>query len=417
MIAPAALVAGLGWVVRWAEGPSEDARRPLDPGLLLDVAGWTLGGVLAVVFLGAGFAVGLAVLAVVAALALELARNERLVARRNRQLAALSEMSAAGRRLSGPSLELESVAESIIRESRRIVGAQWVRLEVEADDSERVSWRCGPDGEVSEGAPEPPASPPVIPGLHRRAAWQVLDKELVANERTIATLELWTDPRRTDWEQHELLDALLPQLATSLAAVVADRRAGRDALTHVATRGVLGDQLERAYERANRDGTAMAVVMCDVDHFKSINDRFGHEIGDRALREVAETLERHSRGHDVVCRYGGEEFAVLMDGADGRAAVAAAERLRRAIEEIELEANGEPFGLAASFGVASFPAIYVDSGAELIPLADAALYEAKRRGRNRSVLALGQGRFENHRGREIQGNARAEEIAAPRLFV
>ncbi len=124
-----------------------------------------------------------------------------------------------------------------------------------------------------------------------------------------------------------------------------------------------------------------------------------------------------SRGRDVVCRYGGEEFTILMDGANARAAVAVAERLRKALEEIQIDADGTAILISASFGVASFPDTYVASGAELVPLADAALYEAKRRGRNRTYLALGQGRFENARGRRLKGAAKSEAIEAPRLFV
>jgi diguanylate cyclase (GGDEF)-like protein len=157
--------------------------------------------------------------------------------------------------------------------------------------------------------------------------------------------------------------------------------------------------------------------MCDVDRFKDINDRFGHAVGDRVLREIASTLARHSRGRDVVCRYGGEEFTILMDGANARAAVAVAERLRQAVEAISFETEGTPILLTTSFGVASFPDTYVTTGTELVPLADSALYEAKRRGRNRTLLALGQARFENSRGRALKGDTKAEAIEAPRLFV
>ena len=84
---------------------------------------------------------------------------------------------------------------------------------------------------------------------------------------------------------------------------------------------------------------------------------------------------------------------------------------------IQIHAEGDVIQLTASFGVAAFPETYVGSGAELVPLADAALYEAKRRGRNRTLLALGKGQFKNHRGRQLKGHTKAEEIEAPRLFV
>jgi diguanylate cyclase (GGDEF)-like protein len=161
----------------------------------------------------------------------------------------------------------------------------------------------------------------------------------------------------------------------------------------------------------------MAVVMCDVDHFKSVNDEHGHAVGDRALQEVAAALEGHCRDGDLCCRYGGEEFTVLMEGASGKPALAAAERLRKAIEALRIHVGETTIDLTASLGVASFPETYVESGADLVPMADSALYEAKRRGRNRTLLALGQGRFRNARGRRLKGHVKAEEIEAPRLFV
>lgn len=415
--AQAALVAAIGWVAGWSGVRGEKGLRLLDPRLLLDAVGWTLGGVLVAVFATSGSTVGLVMLAAVVLLVAELTRNERKLVQRERQIVTLSEMSAVGHRMGEHQPELERVAEQIIGECRKLVPAQWLQLEVVDRDVERVSWQAGPDGAVEEGVPRPPKAPPPIPGVHRRAAWQVLDKDLRSGERIIATLRLWTDPRQTEWEQLELLDTLLPQLATSLAAVLADQKASRDALTGVATRSILEERLERAYEHCCAEGSSMAVAMCDVDHFKSINDEYGHAAGDRALQEIATTLELHSRGRDTVCRYGGEEFTILMEGANGQASVAAAERLRKATEGIGVHKDGKKIELTASFGVASFPETYVGSGAELVPLADAALYEAKRRGRNRTLQALGQGRFKNARGRRLKGRTKSEEIEAPRLFV
>ena len=413
----ALLIGAVGWVAGWAGVRSQIGARVLDPRLLLDTAGWILGGVLVAVFASAGSGVGLLVVVAVVLLVAELTRNELRLARRSRQIATLSEMSSVGHRMSGPQPAIERVAEQIIAECRRLVPAQWAQLEVVDRETERISWQAGLDGEVTEGVPRPPASPPPIAGLHRRVSWQVLDKDLLAGERIIATLRLWTDPRQTEWEQLELLDTLLPQLAASLAAVLSDQKASRDGLTGLATRAVLEEQLERAYQSAYLEGTPITVAMCDVDHFKSINDQHGHTVGDRALQEIAAALEHHSRGRDIICRYGGEEFTILMDGANGKASVATAERLRQAIEEIRIHVGGKTIEVTASFGVASFPETYVQSGAELVPLADAALYEAKRRGRNRTVRALGQGRFKNHQGRRIKGHTKAEEIEAPRLFV
>jgi diguanylate cyclase (GGDEF)-like protein len=417
-VVQAATVMGVAWLAQWAGMPEAP------PGIreswpLLEVAGWTVGALLVAVFASAGTGLGIASLAIVAAATFELARSEMLMARRGRQIETLSEMSSVGLRMGGAEPELAQVAERLLGECGKLVPAQWMHLELAGKVEDDVrGWWAGPQGAVEEGAPDPPAAPPSIPGVHRRVEWQVLDRDLISAEQVIARLSLWTDPRQVEWEQLELLDTLLPQLATSLAAVLLDQKAHRDALTGVATRSVLEDRLASAYDRCCREGRSMAVVMCDIDHFKTINDTHGHAVGDLALQEVAASLEIHSRDGDLCCRYGGEEFTVLMEGAKGDEALAAAERLREGLESLRVQAGGGTvIEVTASLGVASFPETYVESGPDLVPLADAALYEAKRRGRNRSLLALGQGRFKNTRGRSLKGAVKSEEIEAPRLFV
>jgi diguanylate cyclase (GGDEF)-like protein len=426
-LAQAAVLAAAGRIVVWVGDGRVALPGRADARLLLDVAGWLLGGVLAATFVAAGVPLGLVVLIAVAALVVELVRQRLQLTRGRRQATALRKMSmlarrAGGRDAVGAQLDLEPIVVQILRECRDLIRPQWLHLELAhpgggGPEVERRSWRMGPEGHVEEGVPEPPEAPPSLPGLHRRAAWKVLERGLESGDRTIATLRLWTDPRRTEPEKVRLLDSLLPPLASLLAAVLAERRAGRDALTGVASRAVLEERLELVYERCCAEGSSMAVVMCDVDRFKEINDGFGHSVGDRVLQEIAATLAHHSRGRDFVCRYGGEEFTILMDGANAQAAVAVAERLRKAVEEIRFDSDGTAILLTASFGVVSFPDTYVALGAELVPLADSALYEAKRRGRNRTLLALGHGHFENARGRRLKGDTKAEAIEAPRLFV
>lgn len=137
----------------------------------------------------------------------------------------------------------------------------------------------------------------------------------------------------------------------------------------------------------------MSVIMVDLDHFKLINDRYGHAIGDQALVHVTRLLEEHRREADVCCRYGGEEFALVLEDADGETALAVAERIRRAVETSEFVPDGKQVPLRLSAGIASFPNLPIKKGRELIELADEALYEAKRRGRNLCLLKLGQARF------------------------
>ncbi|MFP4310996.1 MAG: GGDEF domain-containing protein, partial [Nitriliruptoraceae bacterium] len=124
-------------------------------------------------------------------------------------------------------------------------------------------------------------------------------------------------------------------------------------------------------------------AMIDLDHFKEFNDRHGHDGGDAALTRIAEVLQATARESDVVCRYGGEELAVVMVGSDAADAAAAAERMRRSIAHLSHPGNGQAApALTASFGVAAVPGD-ATSVEDLIGAADSALYVAKRAGRDR----------------------------------
>ena len=143
-------------------------------------------------------------------------------------------------------------------------------------------------------------------------------------------------------------------------------------------------RLENEIDRAERFGTPLSLVMLDIDKFKSVNDTYGHQQGDRVLVEVARVLRRLSRDVDLPARYGGEEMAVVLPQTDLGGAEQGAERMRSAIEGMQIQRldGGGLLPITASFGVASFPAQAADKTA-LIAAADAALYRAKRGGRNR----------------------------------
>jgi diguanylate cyclase (GGDEF)-like protein len=143
-------------------------------------------------------------------------------------------------------------------------------------------------------------------------------------------------------------------------------------------------RLENEIERAERFGTPLSLVMLDIDKFKAVNDTYGHQQGDRVLVEVARVLRRLSRDVDLPARYGGEEMAVVLPQTDLGGAELGAERMRAAIESMQIHRldGGGLLPITASFGVASFPGQAGDKTA-LIAAADAALYRAKRGGRNR----------------------------------
>jgi diguanylate cyclase (GGDEF)-like protein len=143
------------------------------------------------------------------------------------------------------------------------------------------------------------------------------------------------------------------------------------------------DSLERELHRAAREEGTLGTIMLDLDHFKALNDQAGHVAGDRVLRSLADLLRSHVRAGDVVCRYGGEEFTVLMPDAGLDETLARAEILRAAVEDAS---RTEPLPVTISAGVAVYP-VHASTGSELIDAADAALYAAKARGRNRVMTA------------------------------
>ena len=180
---------------------------------------------------------------------------------------------------------------------------------------------------------------------------------------------------------------LLGNLALAAYGAVSRRRASAfrhraatDPLTGLPNRGFLHQTLTNMAAHAQRTGRPFAAVLFDLDHFKQIHDRLGHAAGDVVLADVSRVASRLLRASDIVGRYGGEEFLLLLPETDREGAVVAAEHLRHAIGEI-VPPRAE-HGVTASLGVAVFPAD-ASSADELIACADAALYAAKEGGRNR----------------------------------
>jgi diguanylate cyclase (GGDEF)-like protein len=166
-------------------------------------------------------------------------------------------------------------------------------------------------------------------------------------------------------------------------SVVSHRAAAlTDSLTLIGNRRAFVDIANRRLRRAARDGTPVAVLIADLDHFKWVNDRFGHADGDRVLRLFADTAVASLRPEDLIGRLGGEEFAALLLGADTEGAAVAAERLRAAFVVAAAEVDGMPVGGTVSIGIASARAGECELD-QLLASADGALYLAKARGRNR----------------------------------
>lgn len=195
------------------------------------------------------------------------------------------------------------------------------------------------------------------------------------SERRAATLALreQNDAMQAQLEEIERLRVALQELAI------------RDGLTGMFNRRYLDEMLEREIARARREGISLALVMLDADHFKTLNDTYGHRAGDEALKAIAETLRHDIRSEDVPCRYGGEEFLILLPHMPLAAAGERAEQWRRAIEAIRVRFGEFELHLTASFGVAAYPD-HGKTADELTHMADHALYAAKRAGRNQVAI-------------------------------
>lgn len=172
-----------------------------------------------------------------------------------------------------------------------------------------------------------------------------------------------------------------------LALSDAERRAQIDPLTGVLNRRSLDERLEAACMRARARGLPISLLFIDLDHFKDINDSFGHLAGDKCLEAIIAPIQAELRQSDVIGRYGGEEFVVILSSADAAAAQPIAERIRKRVADVRIEGFGEPIRVTCSIGIATSDMLGV-WGEHLIAHADTAVYAAKRSGRNRVKVAM-----------------------------
>jgi len=163
-----------------------------------------------------------------------------------------------------------------------------------------------------------------------------------------------------------------------------------DSLTGLFLRRYMELKLNSEFEKATKINANLSVVMVDVDHFKRINDTYGHQAGDAVLKNTAAIINSLSRKSDIPTRYGGEEFCIILPGTREEGASIYAERLRKTIEDSQIPYQDKIIKVTASFGIANFPNLSVKSAEELLKCADQALYQAKESGRNRlSIYSTG----------------------------
>ena len=165
----------------------------------------------------------------------------------------------------------------------------------------------------------------------------------------------------------------------------------RDELTGLYNYRYLHTRMGEEFKRAERYREPLACIMLDIDHFKHINDRFGHDSGDAVLREVGERLRKAVREIDVVTRYGGEEFLLVLPSTNFSGALSVADRVWRAVGSQPMTISGKPERVTVSLGVAVYPSRDIKSKDQLIKAADRALYQSKREGRDRICVYQHQG--------------------------
>lgn len=216
---------------------------------------------------------------------------------------------------------------------------------------------------------------------------------LVMRERVLGALFLQDCITPRDWSIDDI--SLIGSLADQVSVAIEnaelhqekERQAITDGLTGIPNRRSFTATFAREFERAKRYGQSLSLVLIDLDFLKVINDTFGHQVGDLAIKEIGRMLGHSSRAIDLAARYGGEEFCLVLPNTDVGDAEQLAERLRRKIEEVHIEGPGH---ISASLGVASYP-LHANDAESLFRRADEALYEAKQAGRNQVKAAGNDG--------------------------
>jgi len=289
------------------------------------------------------------------------------------------------------------------RECRKLFDPEGFTLLLAEEGVLRVAYRR--EGERRQARPAP-ADPALVRwlqeekrGLCWREGGQTPDlKPLIAHARSALIAPflveqrvagaLIVESRKPDrYDEHHLavLTTVAQQAAAALESVQQQRRATIDSLTGFFLREYYFQRLEEEQRRARRYGGRFALLMLDLDGFKSINDRYGHLAGDRYLRAAAASIRAQLRGADMPCRYGGDEFSLLLPETDLAGACTIAERIREAVGRLEIETEGAIMRSTVSIGLAAFPEHSTDEVKGMMRRADEALYRAKRAGRDRVV--------------------------------
>lgn len=318
-------------------------------------------------------------------------------------------------------IDLHGFANGVLEDAIRLTGATGGALGVWQREEGRVVAVLGDDGGPPVGATFEPLEsemalaaragtmlvregrgavrdrvPIATPADHWTVTPRCLAAQpLITPDGVVGVIALWSSASpRLDPGALELLRTLAPLAGSQLVHAVEYKRvresSERDGLTGLFNRPMIDHALDAERARHERYGQPIAFLLIDVDHFKGINDRYGHEAGDAVLRSVARVIQAGVRDVDIAARFGGEEFAVLLPETLPEAAADVAERLRSNVELIEVPWGGDTLRVRISVGVSSCPDCVRDART-LVRSADAALYQAKVLGRNRVIRAPASG--------------------------
>ena len=211
---------------------------------------------------------------------------------------------------------------------------------------------------------------------------------LIIEENPIGTLIVGgKEPQLFSKDQQALLEVIAGQIATRIDLAQTHEQiqhmATIDGLTGLVNHRTFQNGLNKMLIRANRQKTNVALILCDIDHFKMVNDNYGHPFGDEVLRQVSSVLKNAVRSVDLAARYGGEEFTLVLENADLDGGIKLAERVRKKIEGLRFTFAGKEVRVTMSLGVSCYPLVAEDQ-ATLISQADSALYVCKEEGRNQT---------------------------------
>jgi diguanylate cyclase (GGDEF)-like protein len=312
-------------------------------------------------------------------------------------------------------------------DGRRELHPHRAQVRVGAHDARPVPWGVGPSGWVAQHAAPLLIQDPRLPLPSGLRHWRprgfkvrsLLAIPIVNKRRTLGVIELRnrSDGRPFDVADRDLLMQLMGQAAIAIERSQLYHRqeelAIRDDLTKLFNFRHLDQILDNEIRRCVRYGSVLSAVFLDLDYFKVVNDRYGHLMGSRVLVEVAELLIHNLRDVDIISRYGGDEFVVVLPETGLRTTIAITKRLHRAFHRHEfLSAEGLNIHLTASFGLAGFPE-HARNKKDLIRLADQAMYQAKYGGRDRICVATRRAAPPRARGLLLEKRRPIRRVAQP----